>query len=611
MDKLKLRPYQRETHDSLRDNYEKGLNRLLVRLFTGAGKTSAIAAKLPETFEELAEHGVLFLSHRREILFHAYKTFQRQWAHERWCGIDMGEMHATGLEDFVFGSVDSLGRWTSERIKKHGHRYFGIVIVDEGHHVTSDGTWDNILNYFGVGSDPRQQARLPGTNLKPLSVFLTATPQRADGQGLHPFVDAVAADYDIAYGIREGWLTDIKWFQAEYEYEYDQLSAEQQVDFLVQTWKRYAKGLRTLAFAKSVDQSHAFAATLADKLDIRAAHVSSRGLYGPQDCERPTEAETRGAIVDAFGRPYGAPDAVDILTNRLIFTEGYDNPLIQCILDNAPASHASLFHQKIGRGLRASPDARIDDCVTAAERKEAIRLSEKPYLTFITTYPPNHGISMPAALFDLPQDLKADGRMMVEEVIDLIRNEEEEMPEAPIRELNEFGEIDVKLKRVDIWTQTVYNEELKALSPLRWILDGDYAAIRLPENPFATRPIERTPAIVVWKQAGEGEPYSPAVVTEGGWIEALGHPVKPTVTHFQGRHRDLHEAITDFDAWLKKKSPELYATMQRADSGPAPKNKVKWLKRHGVRYKAGVTAETAEILIDATKIQKKLSDVSL
>ena len=107
---LKLRPYQEETHDKLQYHYEKGQNRLLAHLFTGGGKTSAIASVLPEKFPHLADHGVLFLSHRREILNQAYHTFRRRWSKEKWIGLEMGEFHATGEEDFIFASVDSIGR---------------------------------------------------------------------------------------------------------------------------------------------------------------------------------------------------------------------------------------------------------------------------------------------------------------------------------------------------------------------------------------------------------------------------------------------------------------------------------------------------------------------
>jgi len=286
---MKLRPYQRETHDSLREHYERGLNRLLVRLFTGAGKTSAIAAKLPETFPVLARYGVLFLSHRREILQQAYAVFEASYAGFKWCGIDMGEREATGLEDFVFGSFDALGRLTSNRILKYSRRYFGIVIVDEGHHATKEGTWDNVLNYFGVGSDKTQHIRLPGSNLKPLSVFLTATPQRHDGRPLHPFLDAVAADYDIRYAIREGWLTDIMAYRATFDaFDYDKMSDAEQTDFIIKMWERYAKGMRTLVFARSVDQSALIAGTI-NKFFAgeghKAAHVSSRGVFGPDGLE--------------------------------------------------------------------------------------------------------------------------------------------------------------------------------------------------------------------------------------------------------------------------------------------------------------------------------------
>jgi len=601
----------------LREHYERGLNRLLVRLFTGAGKTSAIAAKLPETFPVLARYGVLFLSHRREILQQAYAVFEASYAGFKWCGIDMGEREATGLEDFVFGSFDALGRLTSNRILKYSRRYFGIVIVDEGHHATKEGTWDNVLNYFGVGSDKTQHIRLPGSNLKPLSVFLTATPQRHDGRPLHPFLDAVAADYDIRYAIREGWLTDIMAYRATFDaFDYDKMSDAEQTDFIIKMWERYAKGMRTLVFARSVDQSALIAGTI-NKFFAgeghKAAHVSSRGVFGPDGLEAATENELRECIVDRFGLPYGDPDAIDVCSNRLIFTEGYDNRRIQAIIDNAPTQSQVLYLQKIGRGLRPSQDARVDDHVTARARREAIRKSQKPFLVWLTTYPPAHGLDMPAAVFAVPENIKLDGAMTLAEIVDIIENEEREMPEAPARSLDEFGNINIQLRRVDVWTQTVYNDELKALSPLRWVYnkgtDGqEWIALRIPRNAMATSANEKTPAILQWYGVDGG--YRARVITEGGWVDQLGRPVRPTVREFTNVVPDMNSAVQNTDAWLKGRDPLLYAEVQRHGTAPAGEKVKAYLRRNNVPFKDDMLSEeTAAILVDNFKIRKKLADV--
>ena len=77
---FKPRDYQSEIHQKLRSNYDQGIYRNLVRVFTGGGKTTGIASFLPRIFPELIKQGpLMYVSHRREILFHAYKKFQKIW----------------------------------------------------------------------------------------------------------------------------------------------------------------------------------------------------------------------------------------------------------------------------------------------------------------------------------------------------------------------------------------------------------------------------------------------------------------------------------------------------------------------------------------------------
>jgi len=593
-----LRPYQDETHDALLYHYEKGENRLMAHLATGLGKTSGVAAFLPEKFPDLADKGVVFLSHRREILFQAYQTFKRRWGTEKWIGIEMGEYHCTGEEDFIFCSVDSIGRYMGNRIGKLQHRYPGIIIVDEGHHVSLDGTWDNILNFFGVGSDESQHHTFADGS-KPLSVFLTATPIRADGQALLPFCDKIAVSFDINYAIREGWLTDIKAYHAELTNgDYKEFDPEEQVDFLIKTWMKWGKGSRTLAFAKNVAQSQMLAATLEASYGIRAGHVDAK-----------TDDETRQSNLKRFGMDYQSPDSLEFLSNRLVLTEGYDNPMIQTVLDNAPTDSQSLYIQKIGRGLRTDPALDLGAYRTASDRKEAIRTSRKPFLTYITAFPLKHGLDMPATLFGLPKNVDSNGKLL-SEVVDVIQYEEEEMPEAPTRDLAGMSSLDITLKRQDLWTQTVYNEELKALTPLRWIMGESFAALRLPMNPWAKGITERTPIIIHFNF--NGHDWELHRVLEGGWIQEIKRPARSKHMDMNYVESDIQKGITKVDRWLQEHQPDLFAMMQRDHNGPASSKMKEYLKRKKVKCNFdALTMETAMILKDNALAMPKLESFGL
>ena len=146
--------YQEAALDAVEDHYDLGINRMMGVLFTGGGKTSGVAAHLPRRFEHLTRRqgdhgGLLFIVHRREILFDAYLTFKKAYP-DKWIGIEMGDMHVTGNEDFIFASADSIGRLMGNRILKMQHRVFGAIVTDEGHHLSEGSKWANILNFMGV-----------------------------------------------------------------------------------------------------------------------------------------------------------------------------------------------------------------------------------------------------------------------------------------------------------------------------------------------------------------------------------------------------------------------------------------------------------------------------
>ena len=555
-----------------------------------------VAAKLPYSFPELAKHGLVFLSHRREILYQAYRTFKELFKGEKWIGIDMGEREATGFEDFLFISIDSLGRLQSDRILKYKRKHPGIIIVDEAHHAEAEGIWDNVLNYFGVGSDTSQHYRLPGGNLKPLLVFLTATPRPERSIA---FIDAVAAEYGIKYAIREGWACDIKSYRESPRYsDYKDWDADMQVDFLIKGWMDYVQGMRTLVFAKNVAQSKLLASTFNEHNIAVAGHIDAK-----------TNEDERKLLVKGFGLPHGHPDEVQVMTNRLIFTEGYDNRYIQCILDNAPTKAQRTYIQKVGRGLRPAPDADIYSFETAAERREAIRKSSKPYLTYLTTFPLEHSLDMAASVFGVGKEVKSKGALLVNEIIDIIENEEADMPEAPFREAQGISSIDVSLKRVDVWTQTVYNTELITISPLRWISDTNWCAILLPVNLVSSKKYEQTPTILFWRK--DGEKVTGQTVTIGGWNEDMGHPVKPTVNPLRGEYATLSEAIAATDKAIKR-NPSVAKELHRADSSPASEQIKNYLRRNKVRFNDNkLTTETAILLSDDFKIRKKLTELQL
>lgn len=592
-------PYQVEALRNMRQHYDAGKTRQLGHCFTGGGKTSGIACNIPKVFPKLIDYGLLFLSHRREILYQAYNTFKDGWP-DKWLGLEMGDSHACGDEDFIFASVDSIGRVQPDlggRISKFKHRKFGIIIADEGHHVTENGVWDNILTYFGVGSDNESHYAVGGDQ-SPLSILLTATPVRSDGVSLQPFVDTIAFTYDILYGIRNGWLVPIK----AYRIDITDILGEQasSIERIIETWRRYADGFKTLAFAKDVNESKLFAGTLNEYAMTTAAHIDAN-----------TPLEERDELVGRFN-----DGDLTVLSNRLIFTEGYNNPSIECILDNAETERSALHIQKIGRGLRPSADTNIDAYSTKEERKEAIRTSDKPALVYVATFDPTtHDLDMQASLFGIPKSLKLEGQMLVEEVVEILEEIREKHPDRNVAHVESFDELKAEINRVDLWSKTIRGNDVQAITHLRWVSrSNDDYALWMNKSPFdvptdpntGRRMFEYKDSALIISLQREGLKWLRKRTYVGGWNKTLKRPLRRFELKMEPLF-NVQKGIGRFDRWMEVKHPILYDDLVRADGSVPTNQMIKYMTTNGIKGRDRITtAEEAQLLIDDFRIQRAL-----
>lgn len=597
---IKRRQYQTDTIYASRDAYNRGITRQMLELATGLGKTKGVAAQLPEVYPELFERsgddgGLVFIVHRREIVKDTADVF-RTFFPDRWVGVEMGEEHAVGDEDIIIVSVDSLGRLMSNRLYNYKHRKPGIVIFDEAHHLTVDGTWDNVATFFGVGSDPASRYKLRN-GMSPLSILLTATPDRNDGKPLSPFVDPLdgkkdfrpLVKYDYKWGVDNGYLCDIVAYQLFAE------GAEDDIDVILRAVRDYGRGHQTLVFAPSVGTSAELAETLRMRGIASAAHVDAF-----------TEAEARRAAFDAY-----RAGEISVLTNFAVFTEGTDLPTTSLIIDGAPTESRPLAAQKIGRGSRTHPDARVDDYDTPEERKAAIAESPKPYSTYISTFDPTrHSLSVFAVLTGDPRAVHQDGKKVIGEIVDSIEFFETEKPAIPVRDIRSLDDIEMILKQANVWTRTVYNDRLHALSPLSWVAVGETLALYIPTNPWARRDVDQMPTVVSFspvREAGGVVGWEKTTTLSGGWNGKLRCPVKRRTVKTE-RVRSLQRSVSDVDAFIKTKRSRDYARLVRRPNDPPEAEQLRYLKNAGISYEpAGLTAGTADLLINAHRCERVLN----
>src|SRR4051812_44798453 len=124
---MKHRPYQTEALEASKDAFERGVNRQLIQLFTGGGKT-VIFASIPTHFS--FSKRVLFIVHTEELAQQAADKL-RIWNPGARIGIEMANSYAHHTDTFVVGSVATLGRSGGSRLSAFNPDDFSCVVIDE------------------------------------------------------------------------------------------------------------------------------------------------------------------------------------------------------------------------------------------------------------------------------------------------------------------------------------------------------------------------------------------------------------------------------------------------------------------------------------------------
>jgi superfamily II DNA or RNA helicase len=336
---LSLRDYQHDCLATVLDKYRSGVRRQLVCLPTGTGKT-VIFAQFP-TFLKMKKR-MLVLAHRTELLEQARDKILRANPALK-VEIEQGQRVADTDSNVVVASVPTLGRTGSKRLAALDPEQFYVVVVDEAHHAPAD-SYGRILEHMGFAERSTSK----------LLVGFTATPKRSDGTGLDKVFDEIVFSRALPAMIRRGYLAPVTGYRVETDVDLSdvrtrmgdfatgQLSrAVNVVDrnaLVVKVFRDRLAPRRTLVFCVDVahakDQAEAF----------RANGIAAASVTGD------TDAATRAATLTAFAR-----GEVDVLTNCMVLTEGYDEPSVEGIILARPTKSAPLYTQMIGRGTRLHP----------------------------------------------------------------------------------------------------------------------------------------------------------------------------------------------------------------------------------------------------------------
>jgi superfamily II DNA or RNA helicase len=186
---------------------------------------------------------------------------------------------------------------------------------------------------------------------------VTATPRRADGKALADVFESVAFRMELREGIAGGWLAPItarrvvvesvdlsrvETRAGDFAQEHlaEAMDTERAIQGVVRPLLELAGERKTLVFA--VDVSHAYA--LAEAIN-RIRPGAARAAHGELG------ADGRRALLADFRR-----GAFQFLANVQLYTEGFDEPAVECVAIARPTKSLGLYQQIVGRGTRLSPE---------------------------------------------------------------------------------------------------------------------------------------------------------------------------------------------------------------------------------------------------------------
>ena len=322
---MKLRPYQEEARVKVQEEWERGVNKTLLVLPTGCGKTIVFS----KIIEDRVKQGdrVLILAHRGELLEQASDKLKKSTG----LNTALEKAGSTSLNSWfrvVVGSVQTLQR--EKRLNQFSNDYFDTIVIDEAHHCISN-SYQNVLNHF-------DKAKVLG---------VTATPDRGDMQNLGTYFESLAYEYKIVDAIKEGYLSKIQGLTIPLNLDLSGVST-QNGDFkasdvsnaldpyleqIADEMLKHCKDRKTVVFLPLVATSQKFRDILNSK-GFKAAEVNG-------------DSKDRAQILEDFDN-----DKYDVLCNSMLLTEGWDCPSVDCVIVLRPTKVRALYSQMVGRGTR-------------------------------------------------------------------------------------------------------------------------------------------------------------------------------------------------------------------------------------------------------------------
>lgn len=333
---MQLRPYQQEAVDKIVDGFSDFGSQLLV-MATGAGKSIVFSKLIERMRRDGMRKPALIVAHRDELIQQAVDKLYRSTKIP--AGIEKAQYRAKASDPVVVASVQTL----VARGERWARDHFGLVVVDEAHHALSPSYRKSVIDYF-CGEEGG--AKLVG---------VTATPDRGDKKELGTVFDSIAYEIGIAELVRDGYLCPIRAKTLPIQIDltsirtiagdYSEAELGHALEpYLPEIAAKVADELsstnrRALAFLPLISTSEHFTEHLVNA-GIKAEHID--GTFSQEDRRDTLARFARGEI--------------QVLSNSMLLTEGYDDIGLDTIIVLRPTQIRSLYAQMVGRGTRVNTE---------------------------------------------------------------------------------------------------------------------------------------------------------------------------------------------------------------------------------------------------------------
>ena len=324
---IQLKNYQKKALHEINVNYANGTKSQLLVMATGTGKTVVFCEFIKELIS--VEKKVLILVHRDELINQAERRLKLHTSEP--FGIEKAERKANN-ENIVLASVQTL---KGKRLKKFAKDYFDVIVIDECHRSTAN-SYMTVRNHF-------KKSHVLG---------VTATPERQDDLKItKKHFQKIAFTYNLLDAIKEGNLANIRVWRVESEQDISDVKSnsddldqralakvldnDEYLEFIYKTITEKAFNKKIMVFMPSVKMSDKLADLLNSK-GLSAFSVNSN-----------TPLEKRQEVLEDY-----KTGKIKVLSNYNIFTEGFDEPSIDCVVMARPTKSEIFYSQALGRMTR-------------------------------------------------------------------------------------------------------------------------------------------------------------------------------------------------------------------------------------------------------------------